>query len=144
MNTRRFALGIGVVYVVVGILGFLPGIVQPPPSGAPDLAVDAGYGYLMGMFPINVAHNIVHLIIGILGVVSYRAFDSARLFSRGLAIVYGLLTIMGLIPGMNTTFGLVPIFGNDIWLHALSALLAAYFGWFSPAMTTTRETVHTH
>ena len=36
---------------------------------------------------------------------------------------------MGLIPGLNTTFGLIPIFGNDVWLHALTALIAAYFGW---------------
>jgi hypothetical protein len=42
--------------------------------------------------------------------------------------LYGLLAILGLIPGTNTLFGLVPIYGHDVWLHALSALIAAYFG----------------
>ena len=62
----------------------------------------------------------------------------ARNYARGLAIFYGLLAIMGLIPGLNTTFGLIPIFGHDIWLHALSALVAAYFGFMaSDAAVTT-------
>ena len=38
---------------------------------------------------------------------------------------------MGLIPGLNTVFGLVPIRGHDVWLHAASAILGAYFGWAS-------------
>jgi hypothetical protein len=37
--------------------------------------------------------------------------------------------VAGLVPGLNTMFGLVPLFGNDIWLHALLAGIAAYFGW---------------
>ena len=40
---------------------------------------------------------------------------------------------MGFFPGLRTTFGLIPIFGHDIWLHAVSALAAAYFGWMAPA-----------
>jgi hypothetical protein len=39
-----------------------------------------------------------------------------------------LLAILGLIPATNTMFGLVPIYGNDVWLHAGTALIAAYFG----------------
>jgi hypothetical protein len=49
-------------------------------------------------------------------------------FARGLAIFYAALTIMGLIPVLNTTFGLIPIFSHDIWLHAVTAGVAAYFG----------------
>ena len=133
MLTRYFALILGIVYVLVGLLGFLPGVVSAPPTGAPSLAVGAGYGYLLSLFPVNVLHNLVHLLIGLLGVVSYRRFADARLFARGLAIFYGLLAIMGLFPVLGTTFGLIPIFGHDIWLHALSALAAAYFGWLAPA-----------
>ena len=140
MQTRLFALVIGIVYVLIGLLGFLPGVVAAPPTGAPSLAVDAGYGYLLSLFPINVLHNIVHLIIGLLGLIAYRRFADARLFARGLAIFYGLLAIMGLIPGLNTTFGLIPIFSHDIWLHAVSAAAAAYFGWFAPADETVAGT----
>ena len=51
------------------------------------------------------------------------------MFARGLTVVYGVLAVMGLIPVLNTTFGLIPIFGHDVWLHAGTAILAAYFGW---------------
>jgi hypothetical protein len=126
---QTFALAAGVAYLAVGVLGFIPGITQPPPASAPDLAVEAGYGYLLGLFPINVLHNLVHLAIGAWGAASYRSFDASRLYARGLAVLYGLLTILGLVPGLNTTLGLIPIFGHDVWLHALTAAAAAYFGW---------------
>ncbi|WP_088892541.1 DUF4383 domain-containing protein [Leptolyngbya ohadii] len=127
MGARYFALIAGVVYVLVGILGFIPGMVAAPGT-APQLAVDSGYGFLMGLFPINVLHNLVHLAVGVWGLLSYPRYGSARTFCRGLAIFYGLLTIMGFFPVLNTTFGLIPIFGHDIWLHAVTALIAAYFG----------------
>jgi hypothetical protein len=50
----------------------------------------------------------------------------------GLMIFYGTLAVMGLIPVLNTSFGLIPILGHDVWLHALTALAAAYF-WRVPA-----------
>lgn len=127
MGARYFALISGVVYVLVGILGFIPGMVAAP-GAAPGLAVNAGYGYLMGLFPINVLHNIVHLGVGLWGLLSYPRYGSARTYCRGLAIFYGLLTLMGFFPVLNTTFGLIPIFGHDIWLHAATAAIAAYFG----------------
>ena len=145
MTTRTFALLAGIAYVVAGILGFLPGITQPPPADAPHLAVQTGYGYLLGLFPINLMHNLVHLVLGAWGMMASRSFLAARSYARGLAIIYGLLTVMGLFPGLNTVFGLVPIFGHDLWLHGLTALAALYFGWRAPAeiMTSPAETVRT-
>jgi hypothetical protein len=52
---------------------------------------------------------------------------------------------MGLIPALNTLFGLAPIHGHDVWLHGGTAIIAAYFGWFAAASTETgtdRATVH--
>ncbi|MGH8584872.1 MAG: DUF4383 domain-containing protein [Gammaproteobacteria bacterium] len=93
--------------------------------------MSAGYGYLFGLFPVNVLHNLVHLGIGAWGVASYRKYAAARTFAYGLTIFYGLLAVMGLIPVLNTSFGLIPIFGHDVWLHALFALAASYF-WRAP------------
>ncbi|HEX6292881.1 MAG TPA: DUF4383 domain-containing protein [Herpetosiphonaceae bacterium] len=128
MGTRYFALIAGIVYLLVGLLGFVPPLLSA--YTGPDLAVDAFAGNLLGLFPINVLHNLVHLAIGAWGIFSYRSFSGSVAFARGLAIFYGLLTILGLIPvdAIRTTFGLIPIHGADVILHALTALAAAYFG----------------
>jgi hypothetical protein len=128
MTSSRFALLAGIVYILVGVLGFVPGIVQPPPAEAPALAVPSGYGYLLGLFPINILHNVVHLLIGVWGYVASRTAAGARTFAQSLTVFYGLLAVMGLVPGFDTTLGLIPIFGHDVWLHAATAIVAAYFG----------------
>jgi hypothetical protein len=128
MNARMFALAIGIVYLLVGLLGLVwPGGTMITHNGASD----ADWPRLLGLFPINLLHNIVHLAIGAWGIAAYRSLNGSVAFARALAILYGLLAIMGLIPGLNTTFGLIPIFGHDVWLHAGTALIAAYFGWMA-------------
>jgi hypothetical protein len=139
MSSRGFAQVAGVIYLLVGILGLFGIFVVPPPADVPAMSVHAGYGYLLGLFPVNVIHNIVHLGVGVWGLAAARNLDSARGFARGLAVFYGVLTVMGLVPGLNTVFGLIPIFGHDVWLHAVTAAVAAYFGFAerrAPAGTT--------
>lgn len=133
MGVRYFALISGIVYVLIGLFGFIPGMVATPGTGGPEVTVGAGYGYLLSTFPVNILHNFVHIAVGIWGIVSYRTYIQSRTYSRGLAIFYGILAIMGLLPVLNTVFGLIPIFGHDVWLHALTALIAAYFGFKAPS-----------
>jgi hypothetical protein len=129
MDTRRFAMVLGVVFVLVGVAAFIPGVNRPDPVGAPDLTVTGpGHGYLLGIFHVNVLHNLVHILFGVMGIVMARDSGSAVLYARIVAVAYGLLTLMGLVPGLNTTFGLIPIHGADVILHALIAAAAAYFG----------------
>jgi len=127
MDTRYFALISGIVYAVIGILGFVPAALRPP-TGGPPVAVDSLYGYLLGLFPVNILHNLVHLAIGAWGITAYGTFTAARTYAASVAVIFGVLTVMGLIPGLNTVFGLIPLFGHDVWLHAVTALVAAYFG----------------
>jgi hypothetical protein len=129
MTTRTYALIAGLVYLVVGGLGFVPGLVTAPPPEAPSLAVHHNYGYLFGMFPVNALHNVVHLLIGVWGLAAYQSSRAAAKFAAGLAIFYGLLAVAGLMPGFDTTFGLIPLWGHDVWLHAATALVSAYFAW---------------
>lgn len=70
----------------------------------------------------------MHLVFGVWGLVVYRNPLAAILYARVVAIAYAVLLILGLIPGLDTVFGLVPIHSNNIWLHALLAAGAAYFG----------------
>lgn len=129
--TQKFALLIGIVYVAIGVMGFVPSLVSPPSSfdsAVDSLEVLSGYGALLGLFPVNTAHNIIHIVTGLLGIVAAISLDSSRLFAGQLGIYYGLLSIMGLFPVLNTFFGLFPIFGLNVYLNGLTSLLGIYFG----------------
>jgi hypothetical protein len=130
---QYFALITGIIFVLIGIMGFIPGFIKEPMTTADmgGLAYTPGYGDLLGLFPINVLHNIVHLLVGVLGIVASVSLGSTRLYSGILALFYGLLTIMGLFPPTQATLGFIPIFGNDVWLHGVTAAIATYFGFFA-------------
>lgn len=126
MSLRTFATVFGVVFLLAGVSGFVPGL--SPEHTHPDLAVTSGSRLALGLFPVNVLHDLVHLGFGVWGLLAARSIAGALAYARSVAVIYGLLTILGLIPATDTTFGLVPIYGNDIWLHAGLAIVAAYFG----------------
>jgi hypothetical protein len=127
---RRFALVFGIVFLLAGIAGFIPGITQP--HSHPDVMVTAGLGAVLGLFAVNILHNAAHLLFGVWGLVASRSDGAASLYGKVVAISYALLTVMGLISTANlhTAFGFVPLYGHDVWLHALLAAGAAYFGFF--------------
>jgi hypothetical protein len=126
MTTINFARIYGVAFLLIGLSGFMPGLT--PAHVHPNLTVQAGSGMAMGLFPVNILHNLFHLAFGVWGLLAARGIGAARAYGKGVALIYGLLTIMGLIPLTDTAFGLVPIYGNDVWLHALLAIVAGYFG----------------
>lgn len=131
MNVRLFALILGIAFLAVGIAAFIPGLVTHPTDS--HLAVEGpGHGYLLGLFHVNILHNIIHLLFGVGGVAAYfGGAPASKLYARIVAISYALLAVIGLCPDprINTLFGLVPIHGHDVWLHALIAAVAACFGW---------------
>ena len=132
MNIRYFALAYGIVFLLIGIAGFVPAFLTPLDPSHPQPAIDAGAGQLFGLFPVNVLHNIVHIAFGIWGLVAYRTLGASVGYARAVAVIYGILVVMGLIPGLHTTFGLVPLYGHDVWLHLVLAAVAAYFGFIAP------------
>lgn len=133
---QYFALISGISFLLLGILGFFPGVIDR--SAVPPETVgvfDQGYGMILGVVPTNTIHSGIRLAFGIFGILSSIALDSTRVYSRAVAIVYGLFAIMGLFPYTNTMFGLAPIFGSDVLLHGASAVLGFYFGFIeSPGL----------
>lgn len=128
--TRIFALVVGIAFTLAGIAGFMPLFTKPLPVDAPPLMLDSNYGLLIGLFPVNALHSTFHFFVGLFGIFSYRNYLLALKFSRFLGVTLGILTIMGLLPGLRTGFGLLPLYGHDIWLHGLEAVIGLYLGFF--------------
>jgi hypothetical protein len=124
MGTRTAALVFAIVFAAVGILGFMP---SPPPADAPALAVEHGHGLILGMFPTNTLHNLVHLLFALLGFAAWGS-GRARGYFQLLSVSYALLAVLGLNAATNTTFGLIPIWGADVYLHAGIAIVSFYLG----------------
>ena len=129
MSVRHFALAYGIVFLLVAIAGFIPGLVDPLEAEHPELAIESGAGRLFGLFPVNILHNLVHGVFGVWGILAWRSVTAAVTYARAVAIIYAIFAIMGLVPGLHTAFGLVPLYSHDVWLHVVLAAVAAYFGW---------------
>ena len=110
--TRIAVLIFGAVYVLVGVLGFLG---DPIVADASHADMQSASGDLLGLFPINVLHNIVHLAIGAFLLWGATQHGRAVLSARVVGGVYLIVGLLGLVA--PDTFGLMPIGGNDVWLH---------------------------
>jgi hypothetical protein len=132
VTARAFAITIGIVFLAIGVLGFIPALVTPAPEQAPDVSFTAYYGYLFGLLPVNYFVNLAHMAMGAWGIAASRGEGGARAYAKTIAVVSGALAVVGLIPQINTIFGLVPVYGKDVWLHAIAAIAAAFFGWVMP------------
>ena len=92
---QKAALAVGAVFLVVGLLGFVPGITTHY-----DQLTFAGHhsdAALLGIFNVSVLHNLVHLLFGVAGIVLARTFTSARSYLIGGGVVYLVLFIYGLV-----------------------------------------------
>ena len=119
-TTQKVAMVFGVVFLLVGVLGLLA-------DGGMSMDTDAeAPGLLLGLFPVNLLHNLVHIAFGVWGLLASRTWSAARMYCRVGSVIYLVLVLLAFID--PTTFGLVPIGGNDIWLHAVLALALGYFG----------------
>ena len=120
-NTAQWgALIFGVVFLLVGVLGLFI------PDGMTMNADLETAPRLLGLFPVNLLHNVVHVIFGLWGILTSRSPSGARSYGRIGAVAYGALVVLAFVA--PTTFGLIPIGGNDIWLHAILALGLAVIG----------------
>jgi Domain of unknown function (DUF4383) len=109
MGLARTVAGVlGAVYVVAGLAGF---ILETP---------------LFGLFEVNTLHNVVHIALGAILLYGATSTPIAVMTTRGVG---ALLVVLGILGFFEPFPNLVPLGGNDIWLHLASGavLLAAGF-----------------
>jgi hypothetical protein len=99
-----------IVFLLAGILGFIPGITTDAPG---DFAGEDSDAELLGIFRVSILHNLVHLLFGIVGLALSRTWDGARTFLIGGGVIYLLLWILGLVGGADW----IPSNDADHWLH---------------------------
>ena len=111
------ALAVAAVFLLVGVLGFVPGI-----TSSYDSLMFAGHeseAQLLGLFQVSVLHNVVHLLFGVAGLVLARTAPGARTFLVGGGLVYLVLWVYGLVVAPDSAANFVPLDTADNWLHLL-------------------------
>ena len=123
---RAAAAVVGIVFLLVGVLGFVPGITTDYDSMT--FADHESGAELLGIFQVSVLHNIVHLLFGVAGL---WAATQARLVAPvllGSAAIYGLLTIYGIVIDKESDANFVPLNSADNWLHLVLTVGLAGLG----------------
>jgi hypothetical protein len=117
---RTVATVVGATFLLVGILGFVPGIT----TNYDDLAF-AGHhsdAKLIGIFEVSVLHNLVHVAFGIAGLALARKPRPAAMYLIGGGLIYAVLWIYGLVVDHDSSANFVPLNSADNWLHFVLAV----------------------
>ena len=128
-TNRIVALVLGVLYALLGIIGFFT-----PVENA------TGVQAVLGLFDADTTHNIIHLVIGALGIIAAFTKQS-RAYNQGFSIFFIVLTILGLIPALYFPAGsyghdtglFLGLFHLNNWDHGLNliaAIVAGVVGFF--------------
>ena len=111
-----YCLLAGLSLLLAGIAGFIA-----------DASFDTGDGIqgdeLLSIFEVNGIHNLIHLASGVLLLAASPKRASARAVAIGFGLVYGVVTIIGLIDGEDV-LGLFPVNPADNVLHIVLTLAA--------------------
>lgn len=112
---KRIAIAFGVVFLLVGFLGFVPGITRDE--------------HLLGIFHVNPAHNVVHLLTGVVAIAcGLTSAYASQLFFRIFGVIYALVAILGFIMGDQPIFGVISNNMADAWLHTAIAAVSLFLG----------------
>jgi len=121
---KSAAILFGIVFLAVGILGFVPSISTPGPDGMP---------MLLGIFMVNGIHSIVHIASGVVFLLCGMAgAGPSRLFFKIFGVVYALVAVMGFVTGNGMIFGLISNNTADTWLHVVLAAAMLFLGFAAP------------
>jgi hypothetical protein len=124
---KNIAIAFGIVFIIVGILGFVPAVTTN--------------GLLFGYFEVNPAHNVVHLSTGVVAlIVAFISEKATQLFFQIFGVIYALVALAGFFTGNQPLLGVVAINTADNWLHVLIAIVALYLGFGMRAAEPTAAT----
>ena len=132
---RTAALAVAGTFLLVGILGFIPGITTDYDTMA--FAGHESEAKLLGLFQVSVLHNIVHLLFGAAGLAMARTVSGARNYLIGGGAIYLVLWLYGLVIGHDTAANFIPVNSADNWLHLFLGL-----GMIALGLLTTRRNAH--
>ena len=110
---QNIARLVGIVFLLVGIAGFIPGVTTNLYDGL-EFAGDDGTAELLGLFQVSVLHNIVHGLFGIAGLALAATASGARTYLIGGGAIY--LFLLGIVGG-----DWIPVNDADNWLTSVSA-----------------------
>jgi len=129
---KTLALLFGVIFLVVGALGFVPAATHD---------VD-GMPMLLGIFHVNFAHNVVHLASGAVFLLCGMASAGAsRMFFKIFGIVYAIVAVLGFVPSNATSImGLMSNNPADTYLHVALAIVMLAIGFAPSGSSSTRTT----
>jgi hypothetical protein len=116
-NVQKAAAIVGVVFLLVGLLGFIPGITTN--FGDLSFAGHHSDARLFGLFQVSILHNIVHLLFGIAGLAMARTAAQARTYLVFGGAIYLVLFVYGLIVGQESAANFVPVNTADDFLHLI-------------------------
>ncbi|WP_436836969.1 DUF4383 domain-containing protein [Micromonospora tulbaghiae] len=112
---RTAAQAVGAVFVLVGVLGFIPGITSN--YDTMQFAGHESQAKLLGLFQVSILHNLVHLAFGVAGLALARTVSGARAYLVAGGAVYLVLWLYGLVIDHETGANFVPLNNADNWLH---------------------------
>ena len=131
MGAKKFALYGGIVMLVMGVVSMIPNF-EGTQVGLPLLQLNESYGLFLGYFPMNILNKIALIGFGVAGIavsnLKGNALPRSISYSRAVFFVMGSAAILGALPQTSTFFGYWPLFGGEIFVHGLFAVLGGYFG----------------
>jgi hypothetical protein len=115
------ALVVGIIFLLIGLAGFaITGFDEP---GRLGWWTEHDESWMLLVFAINPLHNVVHLLIGLLGVLLWPTSGGARTYGWLLAIGYGAAFVYGLMVRGDEQLDVLNINWADNWLHLASAVV---------------------
>ena len=125
---QKASLVAGIVFLVVGIAGFIPGLTTN--YGALMFAGHDSMALLLGVFQVSVLHNLVHLLYGVAGLAFASSRFGSRLYLIVGGIVYAVIWLYGLFFSGDHPANFVPLNSADNWLHLFLAVAMILLGIF--------------